>query len=103
MKPTIPISDIVPLVQWIQAYHIFRVRFDRSLHQTGLSPAGLHRQRLGPEVAPGVWEGRGYRVYVGPQSVSFEVYENATADQALVAFDRYQDELFALKPAASQP
>ena len=96
MKPTIPISDIVPLVQWIQAYHIFRVRFDQSLQQTGLTPTELHRKQLGPEVAPGVWEGRGDRVYVAPQSVSFEVYENATSDQALVAFDRYQDKLFAL-------
>jgi hypothetical protein len=94
MKPTIPISDIVPLVQWIQAYHNFRAKFDSSLRQTGLSPVELHHQRLGPEDAPGVWRGKGYRIYVGPLAVSFEVPEDVTPDQALAAFDHYQTRLF---------
>lgn len=95
MKPSIPISDLVPLVQWIQAYHDFRARFDQSLRQTSLTPAELHRTQLGPEAAPGVWEGSDYRVFVGPKAVSFEVSEDLDSDEALAAFDRYQETLFA--------
>jgi hypothetical protein len=94
MKSTVPVSDIVPLVPWIQQYHDFRRQLNLVLQQTGKNPFDLHRDRLGIEVSPGVWEGPGYKVLISSWSVSFEVAEDASIPEALEAFDRYQQALF---------
>jgi hypothetical protein len=91
---TIPISDVVPLAQWIQAYHSFRTRLDLLLYQTRLSLTALHHDRLGPPAQAGVWEASEYRVLVEERSWTFEVPEDATLDSALAAFTLYQEKLF---------
>lgn len=94
MKATVPISDIVPLVPWIQQYHDFKLQFEATLQQTGKDPHALHTGRLGAEAAPGTWEGPGYRVLVSLRSVSFEVIEGSSVREALEAFDTYRRALF---------
>jgi hypothetical protein len=91
---TVPISDRLPLVEWIQEYHAFRVRFELELYYTGFTAQELHRDRLGSEASPGVWVGKGYAVVVATKSVSFEVDENFTLDEVLATFHAYQEQLF---------
>lgn len=91
---TIPISEVLPFVQWIQEYHTFRTRLDLVLYQTALNLLELHQKKLGPEVHPGVWEGKSYRVFVQARTITFEVLENSSADEALKAFNTYQKKLF---------
>jgi len=91
---TIPISNRLPLVEWIQEHHAFRVKFELELYRMGLSAQELHRVRLGPEVTSGVWIGRGYAVVVATKSVSFEVDESLSAREVLEVFHSYQKQLF---------
>lgn len=91
---TVPISEIVPLAQWIQAYHVFRAKLDLLLYQTGWNLGTLHRNQLGVEVSPGVWEADGYRVFIQGQALTFEVREGCSLDEALDAFNGYQKRLF---------
>jgi len=94
MNTTVPITDIVPLVPWIQHYHDFRLQLDQLLRQTGKTLVELHLDRFGPEVNLGVWEGPQYRVLVTARSVSIEVEEGLSVREALDAFDHYRDTLF---------
>lgn len=91
---TIPISDVVPLAQWIQAYHSFRAKLDMTLYLTGLSLLDLHRDRFGPETSPGAWEAPSYMVFVEERILSFEIPEDSTTETALEAFRVYQEGLF---------
>jgi len=91
---TVPISEIVPLIQWIQIYHAFRVRLDLRMYQTGLTLRELHRTQFGPEVASGVWETELYKVFVEERTLSFEVSETLSLDEAVEAFEGYQTRLF---------
>jgi hypothetical protein len=91
---SIPISDVIPLAQWIQIYHAFRVKLDICLYQTGETVLGLHRTRLGPESQPGVWETQEYIVFVTERTITFEVPESSYPDEAAAAFSNYQAKLF---------
>ncbi len=91
---TIPISEIVPLVQWIQTYHVFRTKLDLILYQTGWGLEDLHLDRLGAATNPGVWETNGYKVLVHGFALTFEVKEGSSVDEALAAFKDYQESLF---------
>jgi hypothetical protein len=94
MKSTVPISDIIPLVPWIQQYHDFRMQFDQLLQRSGKTPTEIHLDKFGAEASPGVWEGSGYRVLVGIRSVSIEVLEGSSVREALDAFEHYRETLF---------
>lgn len=94
MIGTIPISDVIPLAPWIQAYHHFRVRLDLRLYQSGLSLLDLHRNQLGPETRPGVWETSEYRIFIEGRALSFEIPEDSSIKAAFAAFDLYQKKLF---------
>lgn len=91
---TVPISDIIPLALWVQAYHAFRVRLDLALLRTGLDLLALHEDRLGPPVQAGVWETDTYRVYVQGNALTFEVPEGCSILDATEAFNTYQEKLF---------
>lgn len=95
---TKPVSEIVPLAEWVQAYHVFKAKLDTHLYQTGMDLVEMHLQALGEERSPNVWEKSGYRVRLEGQAVTFEVSEEATADEALAQFRAYQEWLFAWAP-----
>ena len=91
---TKPISEVVPLEEWIRTYHSFRAKLDLRLRETGFNLIELHQNALETEIAPGVWEGSGYRIHVEGRALTFEVSEEATMDEALEAFESYQRSLF---------
>ncbi len=91
---TKPISEVVPLEEWIRTYHSFRTELDLRLRETGFNLIELHQNALGPEISPGAWEGNGYRVYVEGRALTFEVSEEASTDEALEAFKSYRESLF---------
>jgi len=95
MAGTVPISDVVPLGQWVLAYHDFQTRLERLLRETDKSVHDLHVEKLGPETRPGVWERLGCHVYVRAQTVSLEVPESTRANTAMKAFNSYQDVLLS--------
>jgi len=95
MAGTVPISDVVPLGQWVLAYHNFQTRLERLLRESGKSVYDLHVEKLGPETRPGVWERLGCHVYVRAQTVSLEVPESARPGTAMKAFDSYQQVLLS--------
>ncbi len=92
---TVPIPDVVPLGQWVLAYHNFQTRLEKLLRQSGKDVHELHVEKLGPETRPGVWERLGCTVYVRAQTVSLEVSESARPDTAMKAFDAYQQVLLS--------
>lgn len=91
---TIPISDVVPLAQWIQAYLTFRARLDLTLYTSGLDLLALHRGQFGLPARPGVWETCDWRVIIKGHTLTFEVPEKSSADSAIMAFNKYQKKLF---------
>ncbi len=93
---TVPISEVIPLMQWIQIYHAFRVRLDLHLYQSGLTLQGLHTAQFGPETSPGVWETGTYRVLIGDRTLTFEVLDTLTTEETLSEFKKYQTQLFRL-------
>lgn len=95
---TIPISDVVPLAQWIQAYHTFRARLDLTLYTSGLGLLALHQDRFGPPAQPGVWETCDWRAIIKGRTLTFEVPEKSSADSAIMAFNQYQKRLFEVSP-----
>ena len=92
---TVPISEVVPLIQWIQIHHAFKAKLDILLYQTGFNLETLHLDRFGVEVSPCVWEDPfGYRVVIQGKALTFEVLEEFSLDEALLAFNDYQEKLF---------
>ena len=94
-RPVVPVSDVIPLIEWLTVYHRFRAELDQKLTQTGVTLVELHTKKLGSPTSPDVWEGADYRVHV-KKTISFEVLEGTPPEQAFAAFNRYQTRLLSV-------